>query len=75
MDDKSAAGSTEAPATSFCDNYAEELEHLLLLHQENQDENQDIPEPLTSAGHLGAFQYQSMCTSKKVNKVSEILYG
>ena len=50
MDDKSAAGSTEAPATSFCDNYAEELEHLLLLHQENQDENQEIPEPLTSAG-------------------------
>ena len=50
MDDKAAADSTEAPATSFCDIYAEELEQRLLLHQENQDENQEIPEPLTSAG-------------------------
>ena len=48
------ADSLELPITSTSDDnvdlYADELEQLLLLHQENQE----IPEALTSTGQLGA---------------------
>ena len=50
--------SLELPITSTShdnvDLYADELEQFLLLHQENQE----IPQALTSAGPLGASKYQ-----------------
>ena len=44
--------------------YADELEQFLLLHQENQE----IPEALTSSGPLRASNINKMCANKKVNK-------
>ena len=63
----------ELPITSTSDDnvdlYADELEQFLLLHQENQE----IPEALTSAGQLGASNInQCVVTSKKVNKFQNL---
>ena len=58
MDDKAAAGSTEAPITPVCDNYAEELEQqlLLMLDEENEilEDCREDPQAPTSAGELVA---------------------
>ena len=56
-DDKAAEGSAEAPVTSFCDNYAEEL--VLMLDEDHEilkDSPEDPPAP-SSAGELGTSAF------------------
>ena len=66
-DESIRADSLELPITSTShdnvDLYADELEQFLLLHQENQE----IPEALTSAGPLGASNINKCVRIKIVN--------